>query len=878
MDNSYNTIRVPENLLTLKGDEFFQFIKQLGGEILFEILYIQLIDSTEALMKTNNILDMFQYDSPDINRLRNKICFSTVNGDYVLRSGVKAILLLLTNILNEKRKQLENSIIYQHQEQEQIYSKIINQNPLLESLINLYRQNDTLHDNESGFLKLFIDCIMKNLNKSSNNYRYSKSVEEFAISLYILGSKITYEFVRLNLSPALPSIQKLNKIIFNSDLKISEAQFLFDKLNEYLNGIGVTYAFGAEDRTDIIQKINYDQRTNSFIGFSTPLVNGIPVSKYYQTDSFETLESWFNSSDKASLLNIHMIQPLPLSNNSSIPSAFLLSAYAVVNTYTSIDILRRWLFIFDNCLQRNIRIIGFSTGRALFFIMWLLVHLVRLDGDAKYLRAMRLASGFFSSLPYFKLEERDAAFDLTAIVTKWPWFYLRGRQVLLFFQDPIHLATKWRNRLLSSTARLRFGVQSILMKHIIDILEDSGYSKLDHGLTLSDLNPKDRHNLKSFTKIVTNDVLSILAGNSDTYGAYIYLYMLQNIISAYIDKSANIQQRLKSSWFIVFICRLWWAWIQHKIFIPTTTSTTTKRNSKANFFITKTAYLSVELNAHNILYIVLLVKQKQLPKEALNIYLFNSQSCESMFRNARSLTGVYSTRINFTAADFLNRSNKISILNQIKCDHLLQQHENEHLLFRIHHKHKAYNRLLPLINSDDVNQLDIENIISEAYNEAVKLVEHLKVSKLLQHNDIFDFNSLSTYVFRQLKSTSKMFDYSTEIIDDHDNEFDLEDEDEEVENENSDVMDQLDDNEQLNDDLTDDQVDDYYKIMTRKTDIIGMKIFDEIETCRRDSYFKLKINDNYKYIHKQSACWLLTDKNLRLSNDRLSRVIQSSCR
>ncbi|CAF4578478.1 unnamed protein product [Rotaria socialis] len=815
MDNSYNTIRVPENLLTLKGDEFFQFIKQLGGEILFEILYIQLIDSTEALMKTNNILDMFQYDSPDINRLRNKICFSTVNGDYVLRSGVKAILLLLTNILNEKRKQLENSIIYQHQEQEQIYSKIINQNPLLESLINLYRQNDTLHDNESGFLKLFIDCIMKNLNKSSNNYRYSKSVEEFAISLYILGSKITYEFVRLNLSPALPT------------------QFLFDKLNEYLNGIGVTYAFGAEDRTDIIQKINYDQRTNSFIGFSTPLVNGIPVSKYYQTDSFETLESWFNSSDKASLLNIHMIQPLPLSNNSSIPSAFLLSAYAVVNTYTSIDILRRWLFIFDNCLQRNIRIIGFSTGRALFFIMWLLVHLVRLDGDAKYLRAMRLASGFFSSLPYFKLEERDAAFDLTAIVTKWPWFYLR---------------------------------------------EDSGYSKLDHGLTLSDLNPKDRHNLKSFTKIVTNDVLSILAGNSDTYGAYIYLYMLQNIISAYIDKSANIQQRLKSSWFIVFICRLWWAWIQHKIFIPTTTSTTTKRNRKANFFITKTAYLSVELNAHNILYIVLLVKQKQLPKEALNIYLFNSQSCESMFRNARSLTGVYSTRINFTAADFLNRSNKISILNQIKCDHLLQQHENEHLLFRIHHKHKAYNRLLPLINSDDVNQLDIENIISEAYNEAVKLVEHLKVSKLLQHNDIFDFNSLSTYVFRQLKSTSKMFDYSTEIIDDHDNEFDLEDEDEEVENENSDVMDQLDDNEQLNDDLTDDQVDDYYKIMTRKTDIIGMKIFDEIETCRRDSYFKLKINDNYKYIHKQSACWLLTDKNLRLSNDRLSRVIQSSCR
>ena len=31
-----------------------------------------------------------------------------------------------------------------------------------------------------------------------------------------------------------------------------------------------------------------------------------------------------------------------------------------------------------------------------------------------------------------------------------------------------------------------------------------------------------------------------------------------------------------------------------------------------------------------------------------------------------------------------------------------------------------------------------------------------------------------------------------------------------------------------------------------------------------------------KYIHKQSACWVLTDRNVRLSNNKLSRVIQSS--
>ncbi|CAF5166390.1 unnamed protein product, partial [Rotaria magnacalcarata] len=109
---------------------------------------------------------------------------------------------------------------------------------------------------------------------------------------------------------------------------------------------------------------------------------------------------------------------------------------------------------------------------------------------------MRLVSGFFASLPYFKLDERRAAFDLTTTTTttKWPWFYSRSKQLLLFFQDPIHLATKWRNRLLSSTAQLRLGTQHISIEHLIDIIEDSNYSKLDHGLTRSDLNPKDHQN------------------------------------------------------------------------------------------------------------------------------------------------------------------------------------------------------------------------------------------------------------------------------------------------------------------------------------------------------------------------------------------------
>jgi hypothetical protein len=58
-----------------------------------------------------------------------------------------------------------------------------------------------------------------------------------------------------------------------------------------------------------------------------------------------------------------MIQPVKPTNQSVIPSPFVLSAYGMDNSTTANDVLQRWWYIFNQCLQRNIRIIGFSTGK-----------------------------------------------------------------------------------------------------------------------------------------------------------------------------------------------------------------------------------------------------------------------------------------------------------------------------------------------------------------------------------------------------------------------------------------------------------------------------------------------------------------------------------
>jgi len=188
-------------------------------------------------------------------------------------------------------------------------------------------------------------------------------MKDFASVLYILGGKQVYEFIRINIIGALPNLTTLNKIISSTDAILREGRFCFDTLKEYLNSLNVKYGFCAEDCTGIIKKIKYDVNTNSFVGFVTQFSNGIPVLDCYKTDSFEQLEFWFNNINKSSLLNIHMFQPIPQLNYSNAPASFLLSAYGVDNTSTAIDILCRWIYIFNSSYKKQIRIIGFSTGK-----------------------------------------------------------------------------------------------------------------------------------------------------------------------------------------------------------------------------------------------------------------------------------------------------------------------------------------------------------------------------------------------------------------------------------------------------------------------------------------------------------------------------------
>ena len=163
----------------------------------------------------------------------------------------------------------------------------------------------------------------------------------------------------MNLPGALPCVSSIRSLLDHEEKQIFEGEFRFDILERRLDLNKIKYAFCSEDCTAVVPRVTYYVSSNSFIDFSLPLTDGLPMNRYFQTGSLAQLEIWFSDIEKSKLLNLHMIQPIP--HIGEIASPLILSAYGTDSKYTYLDIIRRWIWIYEECLARDVRIIGFAT-------------------------------------------------------------------------------------------------------------------------------------------------------------------------------------------------------------------------------------------------------------------------------------------------------------------------------------------------------------------------------------------------------------------------------------------------------------------------------------------------------------------------------------
>lgn len=296
---------------------------------------------------------------------------------------------------------------------------------------------------------------------------------------------------------------------------------------------------------------------------------------------------------------------------------------------------------------------------------------------------------------------------------------------------------------------------------------------------------------------------------------------------------------------------------------------------KDKSFITRTAWLSSEINIHTLTFTIILASKGHLPAYTLNSHLFSSQPCESTFRTACSLSGSLSSITNFSVSQFMKKVGNISTINQIKSTEQFSNNDYS-IKFPTHHKNRR-NESHAFTNNQNVSTLtiqDIEQIIIKAYNKAELIMNSLQVAKILKEFNINDMNKLSSFVFRELdkKSTVDYSVISNSSYDGYDS-LDDDDNDDNITNESDDI-DLVECMEDLPDEHESENEED--NLITSKQTFHGMRIYEKINPTKINNYFKITINNKPYYMHKQTAARLLTSDKNRLSSDRRFRVKQTN--
>lgn len=229
---------------------------------------------------------------------------------------------------------------------------------------------------------------------------------------------------------------------------------------------------------------------------------------------------------------------------------------------------------------------------------------------------------------------------------------LKSEQDVSFIQDPIHIASKFRNRLLKSSIVLPIGSKQVSVSHL-KILVDSVPKHL-HGLILSDIIPDDKQNYKSFEKITENRVFDSL--NRTVIGSeatIMYLKISKQIISSFSEVDLEPLKRIYLIWHSLYFLRAWRKWIKKSILY------TLEQN-----FISSNAFACVEINAYGLLHLITKFRDADTPHLLLPT-LFQSQACEKTFCQMRSMTTVYWTRINFNLLELFQIIGRIELQNEI---------------------------------------------------------------------------------------------------------------------------------------------------------------------------------------------------------------------
>lgn len=451
-----------------------------------------------------------------------------------------------------------------------------------------------------------------NATKKREGYRYDSDIKSYALYFRTLAGPIAYETVQRNMPCALPSLSSTNRYLQKTECRVIESIVRSQELLLFLNERNLEkYVVLSEDATRIVGRVQYDVKTNQIIGFVQPLSkeNGLPIPFSFPARNAAEIVRYFTPKNKvSSFVNVIMAQPVGEPS-----SSFCLLLFGCDNKYTSEDVSNRWNFVIDELNKQEIHVLAVSS-----------------DSDPRYNAAMRnlshlgIKSKMFGDADWFSFgNEDEKQNDISE--------YKFNKFDTVYVQDTTHIGTKMRNAILKTIkneTKFPFGRYYIKQSHLFQLI--SCVSKDKHNLTRSTLNPFDKQNFRSVKRMCNEKVIQLLRQCvAESYGTIIYLEIMSSVIDAYMDEELTPLQREYKIWYSVFMLRIWRTFVVSK-----------KNLLLKNNFLGSNCYTCIEINAHSL--VKCLIQLNNINKPHLFMpFKFESQACESLFRQIRSLTTTY---------------------------------------------------------------------------------------------------------------------------------------------------------------------------------------------------------------------------------------------
>lgn len=491
------------------------------------------------------------------------------------------------------------------------------------------------------------------------------------------------------------------------------------------------------------------------------------------------------------------------------------------NKFTADHVLRRWRTTLKMAEEQQIQVLGMSS-----------------DGDSRLLKVMKYITKLSSS--------QD--------VREWPWFHAELHPEIICVQDTTHIGTKLRTRLIKPGISLPFGDFVASVDHLKYII--SHFSKDQHWLVETDIDSQDKMNFASVLKICNEKVLDLLKNdvpNSDA--TVLYLCIMRNVLDAFMKKQIRLENRLYQLWYSVFLLRIWRQWIKESDIY------TLKHN-----FISLNSYTCIELNAHSMIVLIKKFTEENLPSDMFLPHLMSSQPCEQLFRATRSMTSTYSTMVNFSMLEILNRLKRIQYIQDIKND--LQGD------FKFSKKTDTVDEEISCFYP--LSDKEIETVVLQAQKDAVFTANKMGIKNSHESTLILDLKEVQKMGCDSIHGDEESDD------DDTSDSGSIVREGEEISNVSNmnkllEAFEKNEEDKHDNEEI-DDHDTDLIQHLTPFKGTVNLKDYKEhmykdgIAQSSNSPFLKVLLeNGTVKTVKKTSLCWLFSDSISKVSTDRLER-------